>query len=55
MGGPESRQRCIVCTGSTHGHGRQDCSRCSAKGRISCPVCDTYGQLKCFIQLIVSW
>ncbi|CAL8082576.1 unnamed protein product [Orchesella dallaii] len=53
--GSESRERCIVCGSSSHGHGRQDCNRCGAKGRVACPVCDSYGQLKCFIQLTVSW
>ncbi|CAG7719946.1 unnamed protein product [Allacma fusca] len=53
--GSESRERCIVCGTSSHGHGRQDCTRCGAKGRISCSICDSYGQLKCFIQLTVSW
>lgn len=53
--GSESRERCIVCGSGSYGHGRQDCNRCGAKGRVACPVCDSYGQLKCFIQLTVSW
>lgn len=53
--GQESRERCIVCGTSAHGHGRVDCSRCDSKGRVACPVCDSYGQLRCFIQLTVSW
>ncbi|XP_035709008.1 protein SSUH2 homolog isoform X1 [Folsomia candida] len=53
--GSESRERCIVCGTSSHGHGRIDCNRCDTKGRVACSVCDSYGQLKCFIQLSVSW
>lgn len=53
--GSESRERCIVCGTSSHGHGRLDCNRCDTKGRVACSVCDSYGQLKCFIQLSVSW
>lgn len=53
--GSEFRERCIVCGSTSHEHGREDCNRCGTKGRVACPTCESYGQLKCFIQVTISW
>ncbi|XP_068249691.1 protein SSUH2 homolog [Palaemon carinicauda] len=49
------KDRCFYCQSSTHGHGRQDCLKCNAKGRVACPPCDSYGQIRCFIRLTITW
>ncbi|KAF4532783.1 hypothetical protein B566_EDAN003564 [Ephemera danica] len=49
------KERCFYCHSSTHGHGRQDCLKCNAKGKVPCPPCDSYGQIRCFIQLTITW
>ncbi|XP_069175879.1 protein SSUH2 homolog isoform X1 [Procambarus clarkii] len=49
------KERCFYCQSSTHGHGRQDCLKCNAKGRVACPPCDSYGQIRCFIRLTITW
>ena len=49
------KDRCFYCQSVTHGHGRQDCLKCNAKGRVACPPCDSYGQIRCFIRLTISW
>jgi len=51
----EQRERCINCSLSRHGRGRQDCSECDAKGKLACSVCDSYGQILCYIRLTVTW
>ena len=33
----------------------QDCLKCNAKGRVACPPCDSYGQIRCYISLTISW
>lgn len=33
----------------------QDCLKCNAKGRVACPPCDSYGQIRCYITLTVTW
>ena len=29
--------------------------KCNAKGRVACPPCDSYGQIRCYISLTISW
>jgi len=50
-----NKERCFFCQSSTHGRGRQDCLKCNAKGRVACPPCDSYGQIRCYISLTISW
>jgi hypothetical protein len=49
------RERCFYCHHSRHGHGHQDCSKCGTKGRVSCAACEGQGQVRCYIQLSISW
>jgi hypothetical protein len=51
----EQRERCINCSLSRHGRGRQDCNECDAKGKLSCSVCESHGQILCYIRLTVTW
>jgi hypothetical protein len=51
----EQRERCINCSLSRHGRGRQDCNECDAKGKLSCTVCESHGQILCYIRLTVTW
>ncbi|PNF35665.1 SSUH2-like protein [Cryptotermes secundus] len=51
----EQRERCINCSLSRHGRGRQDCNECNAKGKLSCSVCEGHGQILCYIRLTVTW
>lgn len=51
----EQRERCINCSLSRHGRGRQDCNECDAKGKLSCSVCEGHGQILCYIRLTVTW
>ncbi|XP_057376319.1 protein SSUH2 homolog isoform X3 [Daphnia carinata] len=50
-----NKERCFFCQSSTHGRGRQDCLKCNAKGRVACPPCDSYGQIRCYISLTITW
>ena len=29
--------------------------KCNAKGRVACPPCDSYGQIRCYISLTITW
>ena len=49
------RERCYYCQASAYGDGKQDCLKCNAKGRVACPPCDSYGQVRCYIRLTISW
>lgn len=49
------RERCYYCQASAYGDGRQDCLKCNAKGRVACAPCDSYGQVRCFIRLTITW
>lgn len=33
----------------------KDCLKCNAKGRVACPPCDSYGQIRCYISLTITW
>ncbi|KAI1286225.1 Protein SSUH2 -like protein [Halotydeus destructor] len=44
-------ERCIHCTGT----GRQRCYTCHGLGQVTCTVCAGSGQLKCYLELTVSW
>lgn len=49
--GNRYRDRCFSCGGD--GHSR--CFTCGGDGRITCDTCDGYRQMKCFIQLTVTY
>uniref|UniRef100_A0A0K2UHZ1 Protein SSUH2 homolog n=1 Tax=Lepeophtheirus salmonis TaxID=72036 RepID=A0A0K2UHZ1_LEPSM len=49
------RERCFYCQHSKHGQGQQDCVKCHSKGKVNCSTCDGQGQIRCFIQLSISW
>lgn len=49
------RERCFYCQHSRHGHGQQDCNKCHTKGKVNCSTCDGQGQIRCFIQLSITW
>ena len=34
---------------------RQDCSKCHTKGKVNCQTCEGHGQIRCFIQLSITW
>lgn len=53
--GSGHRERCFYCQHSKHGHGQQDCSKCSTKGKVNCTTCDGQGQIRCYIQLSITW
>lgn len=38
-----------------HGHGHKDCHKCNSKGKVNCQTCEGYGQIRCFIQLSITW
>ncbi|ESO82302.1 hypothetical protein LOTGIDRAFT_134754 [Lottia gigantea] len=42
---------CFRC----HGDGRVSCNRCGGDGRVTCKECDGYCNLKCFIQMKVTY
>ncbi len=54
-GGNGSRERCFYCQHSKHGHGQQDCPKCNTKGKVNCSTCDGQGQVRCYIQLSITW
>lgn len=37
------------------GRGQQRCFRCNGLGQVVCRVCSGYGQLKCYVQMTVTW
>ena len=49
------RERCFYCQHSKHGHGQQDCTKCGSKGKVNCATCDGHGQIRCYIQLSITW
>lgn len=49
------RERCFYCQHSKHGHGQQDCHKCGSKGKVNCTTCEGHGQIRCFIQLSITW
>lgn len=50
-----ARERCFYCQHSKHGHGQQDCNKCGSKGKVNCATCDGHGQIRCYIQLSITW
>ncbi|TRY63965.1 hypothetical protein TCAL_13601 [Tigriopus californicus] len=49
------RERCFYCHHSKQGHGHQDCGKCNTKGKVNCATCEGQGQIRCFIQLSITW
>ena len=49
------KERCFYCQHSKHGHGQQDCGKCNTKGKVNCATCEGQGQIKCYIQLSITW
>ena len=47
--------RCFYCQHSKHGHGQQDCTKCGSKGKVNCNTCEGHGQIRCYIQLSITW
>lgn len=44
-------ERCFQC----HGTGRRRCWKCNGDGMSACKCCTGTGQIKCFIQLHITW
>lgn len=53
--GSGMRERCFYCQHSKHGHGQLDCAKCHTKGKVNCVTCEGNGQIKCYIQLSITW
>lgn len=33
----------------------QDCNKCHTKGKVNCQTCEGHGQIRCYIQLSITW
>jgi hypothetical protein len=45
----------VQCLNSLNNVHFQDCSKCHTKGKVNCQTCEGHGQIRCFIQLSITW
>ncbi|ELU03118.1 hypothetical protein CAPTEDRAFT_223017 [Capitella teleta] len=49
--GRRNGKMCLQCAG----RGQKVCRKCGGDGRVTCELCNGYRQMKCFIQLVVTF